>query len=87
MTTKLKSERVYLSLEGLIEREYWHVQDSFSSKWYSKLAKSRTNSCSRILDVGVGSGIGGTIFKTTYPSALIYGVDIVQTYYFCFEYI
>jgi 2-polyprenyl-3-methyl-5-hydroxy-6-metoxy-1,4-benzoquinol methylase len=68
-----------MSLEDLNEREFWHVQDSFSTRRYSRLAKSRKGSCSRILDVGVGSGIGGIILKTVHPGALIYGVDIVKS--------
>ena len=66
-----------MSLEDLNEGEIWHVQDSFSTRRYSKLAKSRKGS--RILDVGVGSGIGGIILKTVHPGALIYGVDIVKS--------
>jgi ubiquinone/menaquinone biosynthesis C-methylase UbiE len=60
------------------ERENWHVMDKFSGKRYSQLGKSHKGICNTILDVGVGSGIGGVVLKSIYPNANIYGIDIVE---------
>jgi 2-polyprenyl-3-methyl-5-hydroxy-6-metoxy-1,4-benzoquinol methylase len=67
-----------VNLEDINERENWHVTDDFSERRYSQLAKSHKGFCQRVLDVGVGSGIGGIVLKEIYPNASIFGIDIVE---------
>ena len=65
----------YEKLNGV---EDWHLTDSFSSSRYMQMCRSIEMQPTTILDIGIGSGIGGTILRREFPDAYILGLDAVQ---------
>lgn len=67
-----------MNLEDLNASEPWHLRDRFSEARYHQMANKCRGSSLEILDVGVGSGIGGSVLKKHFPESKVYGIDIVE---------
>jgi 2-polyprenyl-3-methyl-5-hydroxy-6-metoxy-1,4-benzoquinol methylase len=67
-----------MEYEDLNSVEEWHLTDSFTSNRYTQICRSIKFTPKKILDIGIGSGIGGKIMRLHFPSAEISGIDAVR---------
>jgi ubiquinone/menaquinone biosynthesis C-methylase UbiE len=67
-----------MEYEKLNSVEEWHLTDTFSSSRYMQMCRSVKRHPSKILDIGIGSGIGGAIMRVQFPDSYIVGIDAVQ---------
>ena len=65
------------SLERLNREQVVSESDPFTAGRYQQFAKELPASTSRILDVGCNTGRGGSELRKAFPSAQIYGLDLV----------
>lgn len=57
--------------------ESWHLSDTFSTHRYKQMAQAVKNSPKKILDIGVGSGVGGDVLRARFPNSVIIGLEAV----------
>ena len=65
----------YASLNG---GEDWHVNDPFTQPRYKQMLAWAPGGTNDVLDVGIGSGTGGQVLRTNFPSGRIVGLDVVE---------
>ena len=57
--------------------ESWHLSDTFSTHRYKQMARAVKNDPKKILDIGVGSGVGGDVLRARFPNSVIIGLEAV----------
>jgi 2-polyprenyl-3-methyl-5-hydroxy-6-metoxy-1,4-benzoquinol methylase len=57
--------------------ESWHLSDTFSAHRYKQMARAVKNDPKKILDIGVGSGVGGDVLRAKFPNSVIIGLEAV----------
>ena len=57
--------------------ESWHLSDTFSTHRYRQMARAVKNDPKKILDIGVGSGVGGDVLRARFPNSVIIGLEAV----------
>lgn len=68
-----------MEYEDLNQAESWHLTDSVTPFRYREMIKAARISPRRILDVGVGSGIGGKVLRDHFPEVFLCGLDVVKS--------
>lgn len=58
--------------------EEWHLTDSFTPIRYEHMIKALRIVPQSILDVGIGSGIGGKVLRSHFPNSFLCGLDAVK---------
>jgi 2-polyprenyl-3-methyl-5-hydroxy-6-metoxy-1,4-benzoquinol methylase len=56
----------------------WSEVDSFTPDRYRQFARHINKKAAAILDVGCNTGRGGVILKEIFPSAKLYGLEVVE---------
>lgn len=67
-----------MSYEDRNRVEGWHLTDSFTPLRYSQMVRSFKTTPQSILDIGIGSGVGGSILRARFPKSTIIGLDAVE---------
>lgn len=67
-----------MSYEDRNRVEGWHLTDSFTPLRYSQMVRSFKTTPQSILDIGIGSGVGGSILRARFPKSTIVGLDAVE---------
>lgn len=67
-----------MNYESRNKIESWHLSDTFTPHRYRQMIRSIKICPDQILDVGIGSGIGGSILRLRFPKAKIIGLEAVK---------
>ena len=68
-----------MDYEFLNERDAHHLTDSFTVKRYRQMMKFSPKFPERVLDIGIGSGLGGEVVKEFFPETQLVGIDAVES--------
>jgi 2-polyprenyl-3-methyl-5-hydroxy-6-metoxy-1,4-benzoquinol methylase len=60
-------------------QESHHLTDPFTSTRYKQMLNAASKFPECVLDIGVGSGLGGQVIKQRYPNVKLFGIDAVES--------
>ncbi len=66
-----------MDYELLNQRDSHHLSDSFTQQRYIQMMRVTPNNPEAVLDIGVGSGTGGSVVKEYFPETQLFGIDVV----------
>jgi ubiquinone/menaquinone biosynthesis C-methylase UbiE len=66
-----------MDYESINRKDGCHLTDSFTPYRYRQISRLYKGVPERILDIGIGSGIGGIELRKAFPSTVLFGLDAV----------